>query len=90
MHSGRLVPVYSATEGLPARWLRSLLWRLVSEFAGEVGETLPAALRERRGLVGLSEALRAAYFPETEEARAAAAEAELARLRAQLERPPAG
>ena len=39
--TGALVPVYSTTEGLPQRALRSLMWRLVEAFAGDVPETLP-------------------------------------------------
>jgi ATP-dependent DNA helicase RecG len=72
LHTGRLVPMYSTTEGLSSRWLRALMWRLLSEFAGQVTETLPETLRTRHGLPGLAEALRAAHFPETDEARAAA------------------
>src|SRR4029077_18544601 len=29
LHTGRLVPVYSLTEGLPQRALRSIMWRLL-------------------------------------------------------------
>ena len=55
IHAGALVPVYSSTEGLPQRALRSLLWRLV--------ETLPEALRRRRNLPSLPEAVSEAHFP---------------------------
>src|SRR5438874_4455201 len=72
IHAGALVPVYSTTEGLPQQALRSLLWRLVEAHAAEVDETLPDAVRERRHLVRLSEAVRAALFPATEAERAAA------------------
>jgi len=72
LHTGRLVPVYSTTEGLPQRALRRLMWGIVEQFAGAVGETLPDAVRARRGLVPLAQALRDAHFPQAEEARAAA------------------
>ncbi|HXH85150.1 MAG TPA: hypothetical protein VNN07_19735, partial [Candidatus Tectomicrobia bacterium] len=55
IHTGTLVPVYSSTEGLPQRLLRSLMWRLVDAHAAEVAETLPAPLRRRRDLVPLPE-----------------------------------
>ena len=72
LHTGRLVPVYSLTEGLPQRALRSLMWRLVESHAAEVAEVLPESVRARRGLVGLAQAIRDAHFPETEAALAAA------------------
>src|SRR5207245_6444968 len=40
LHTGRLVPVYSLTEGLAQRALRSLMWRIVDTFAREVPEAL--------------------------------------------------
>jgi ATP-dependent DNA helicase RecG len=72
IHAGALVPVYSSTEGLPQRVLRSLMWRLVAAHAGELAETLPEALRRRRGLPPLLEAVRGAHFPEGEVALQAA------------------
>jgi len=63
LHTGRLVPVYSLTEGLTQRPLRALMWRLVDRFARQVPETLPDTMRARRSLMGLSEALRNAHFP---------------------------
>jgi ATP-dependent DNA helicase RecG len=72
LHTGRLVPVYSTTEGLPQRPLRRLMWQIVETFAGDVVDPLPEPVRARRGLVLLPGALRDAHFPETEAARAAA------------------
>ncbi|MEK7387705.1 MAG: ATP-dependent DNA helicase RecG, partial [candidate division NC10 bacterium] len=72
LHTGRLVPVYSLTEGLPQRALRSLMWRLVDAFAREVPEILPEAVRLRRRLVTLAQALHDFHFPETDAGLAAA------------------
>jgi ATP-dependent DNA helicase RecG len=72
LHTGRLVPVYSTTEGLTQRPLRRLLWSIVERFADAVPEILPEPVRRRRGLVALSEAVRDGHFPQTEEAQAAA------------------
>jgi ATP-dependent DNA helicase RecG len=72
LHTGRLVPVYSTTDGLPQRALRALLWRLVTEFAGDVAEVLPETVRARRRLPPLAEALRDAHFPQTDAALAGA------------------
>jgi len=72
IHAGALVPIYSTTEGLTQRPLRSLMWRLVEAFAGDVAETLPEPLRRRRQLAPLPEALRGAHFPPSERELAAA------------------
>ncbi len=72
LHTGRLVPVYSSTEGLGQRQLRRLMWRIVEAFAAEVPEVLPDAVLARRRLTPLGRAVRDAHFPETEAARTAA------------------
>jgi ATP-dependent DNA helicase RecG len=69
IHAGALVPVYSTTEGLPQRALRALQWRLVEAHAREIVETLPEALRRRRELPGLADAVRGAHFPRDEPER---------------------
>jgi len=69
LHTGRLVPVYSLTEGLAQRALRALLWRIVDTFARDVPEALPerGAARDAK-LVTLAQALRDCHFPETDAA----------------------
>jgi len=41
IHLNRIAPIYPLTEGLPQRWLRSLLWRIVAEFAPGLPEPNP-------------------------------------------------
>ena len=72
LHTGRLVPVYSLTAGLPQRPLRTLMWRIVDTFARDVPEALPEAVRERRRLVALPQALSDCHFPGTDAALAIA------------------
>ena len=72
LHTGRLVPVYSTTEGLTQRPLRRLMWNIVEKYAGDVPEMLPPEIRERRSLPPLAEALRNAHFPQSDAAVAAA------------------
>jgi ATP-dependent DNA helicase RecG len=60
IHLNRIAPIYPLTEGLPQRWLRSLLWRLVEEFAPAAAEPHPElALTPAR-----ADALRLIHFPE--------------------------
>ncbi|MGH7334715.1 MAG: ATP-dependent DNA helicase RecG [Candidatus Rokuibacteriota bacterium] len=66
IHAGRLVPIYSLTEGLAQRPLRTLMYRLVEGFASQAVDSVPEAVRTRRRLMPLGEALRDAHFPQTE------------------------
>jgi ATP-dependent DNA helicase RecG len=70
IHTGRLVPIYHSTEGLPQRPLRMLMRRLVAAHAADLADPLPDAVRARRSLPPLSDALRAAHFPDSEGALA--------------------
>src|SRR5207247_11311630 len=71
-HVGRLEPDDSLTERLPQRPLRTLMWRICDTFARDVPEALPEAVRERRRLVALPQALSDCHFPGTEAALATA------------------
>ena len=69
VHTGRIVPVYGLTEGLKEGVLRRWLHTAVEGGAKrtpvvrEVVERLPAEIRERRGLIGVQDALREIHFP---------------------------
>src|SRR5580693_1933779 len=41
IHINRIAPIYPLTEGLPQRWLRSLLWRTLDQFAASIVEPWP-------------------------------------------------
>ncbi|MBI2831119.1 MAG: ATP-dependent DNA helicase RecG [Chloroflexi bacterium] len=64
VHTGRLVPVYSLTEGLHPRQVRQLMKRVVDQWAGQLEDFLPAAVRQRCKLLGLPEAVSQAHYPE--------------------------
>ena len=61
---GRIVPVYTEVEGVPARSFRRIERRAVDEYLQFVPDALPPAIRARRKLLGLAEALREAHFPD--------------------------
>ena len=62
LHLNRIVPIYPLTEGLSQRWLRSLLWRLVEQFASAVAEPRPQ-LRLPGPIITRAEAVRLLHFP---------------------------
>lgn len=76
LHLNRVAPIYPLTEGLPQRWLRSLLWRVAEQFASAVPEPHPE-LPPLPGLPTRAAAVRALHFP-AEERDAAAARRRLA------------
>jgi ATP-dependent DNA helicase RecG len=66
LHTGRVVPVYPATEGLHQKTLRTVIKRIVDEYAHQVQDCLSPALRERLHLMEASQALREVHFPSAE------------------------
>ena len=66
VHTGRLVPVYSLTRGLYPRQVRKLMKEVVDQWAWQVGDFLPSALRERCDLLELPQAISQAHYPEDE------------------------
>ena len=68
LHTGAIVPLYSSSEemkerGLQSRGFRRFLRAALDEFASSATDWVTEAVRERLGLMGLPEALRAAHFP---------------------------
>jgi ATP-dependent DNA helicase RecG len=66
LHVGRIVPVYPATEGLHQKALRTVIKRIVDEYAHQAPDCLPPALRERLHLMTAAQALQEVHFPSPE------------------------
>jgi len=66
-HTGRLVPVYPLTSGLPQRSLRGVIAGLLERYGDRLEDALPASIRERHGLLGYAEAVRQIHYPESQE-----------------------
>lgn len=62
IHINRIVPVYPLTEGLPQRWLRSLVWRTLAQFQSQLIETRPGVTAG--DLPTRAAAVRQIHFPE--------------------------
>jgi ATP-dependent DNA helicase RecG len=41
IHFNRLTPIYPLTEGLPQRWLRSLIWRTLAQLESQITDPWP-------------------------------------------------
>ncbi|MGI6380205.1 MAG: ATP-dependent DNA helicase RecG [Anaerolineae bacterium] len=66
LHTGRLVPRYPLTDGLRMRWLRRLMRQTLDRWIPRITDPMPTSLLERRGLVGLGQALDQIHFPKDE------------------------
>ena len=68
LHTGRLVPVYSETEGLSSKWLRGRIAYVLEQCLPEVSEQLPEEVLREQKLMGLREAISTVHFPKSQEA----------------------
>ena len=63
METGRLVPIYPATEGISDRLLRSIISRSLALYADGFADILPLGLREQENILSKKAAVRAIHFP---------------------------
>ena len=61
---GRILPIYPLTEGISQRLMWHLARAALQESISDLAEILPAPLRRRKGLPGVSEALWQVHFPD--------------------------
>lgn len=69
IHTGRLVPLYSLTQGLRPRQMRKLMKEVVDQWAWQVEDFLPSELKRRCDLLDLPQAISQAHYPDDEIAR---------------------
>jgi len=68
-HTGRLIPLYPLTEGLSPRVVRRLVKETVDLWAPRLTDFLPEKVRGRAQLLKLSEAVKQAHYPESEQVK---------------------
>ncbi len=64
----QLLPVYPLTAGLHADAMRKIQHHVVTQFAQQCQDMLPQALKERFGLINLSDALTKMHLPKDKQA----------------------
>jgi len=74
LHTNRIVPIYSLTEKLSQKWLRTLMNQVVAYWAPAVADALPESIRASAKLMPLGEAIHQAHFPDSQEKLKAARE----------------
>lgn len=65
LHTGRLVPVYSETEGITSKWIRNRIHFLLEHVP--FGEYLPTHVLSTHQLMNLSTAIHKVHFPTSPE-----------------------
>jgi ATP-dependent DNA helicase RecG len=63
LHTGRIVPIYEKTGTVTAKLQRVLVHRVLAQLPDVISDPLPAAMRQRRGLMDRRTALVEAHFP---------------------------
>ncbi|MDR5683951.1 MAG: ATP-dependent DNA helicase RecG [Armatimonadota bacterium] len=64
LHTGRIVPVHPASEGLSTRLIRRIVHGAVERYAADVPDPLPEEIRSAHDLMPLAEAIGAVHFPD--------------------------
>lgn len=67
LNIGRIVPIYSLTQGLNQRYLRKTIKLCLEEFISGLSDCLPFDIRKRLCLLNLAQSLNQIHFPETPE-----------------------
>jgi len=63
LHTNRIVPVYPLTSNITQRWLRRLMFDVVTYWSPRIADPLPETLRQSALLMDLPTALVQAHFP---------------------------
>jgi ATP-dependent DNA helicase RecG len=66
IHTGRLVPFYSLTSGLPQRVCRRRVKEAIDTYAPAITDFLPDEIRKRLKLLELSQAICQAHYPDND------------------------
>ena len=64
IHTGRIVPVYRATEGFTPKQLRTLMFHAINSHSGIIKDFIPGDILQKNNLLPLQDAVKEAHFPE--------------------------
>ncbi len=67
LHTNRIVPIYSLTEGVQQKWLRKLMNQVVTHWSPRVADPLPESVLEPARLSDLGMAILQTHFPDSQE-----------------------
>ena len=64
LNFGRIVPVYSETEGLYQRRIRGIMYQVVQDTDGKIDSPIPPRICTKCNLMPFAEAMREVHFPQ--------------------------
>jgi ATP-dependent DNA helicase RecG len=67
IHFGRVVPIYSETEGLHQKYIRRIVMEAIDDYSKYILSPLPEDVRSRRGLGNINDSIRSIHFPNPDE-----------------------
>lgn len=65
LHTGRLVPVYSETDGVSSKWLRGRIAYLLELCANKLVDIIPLETKQQYGLIDFRLAIEQIHFPKS-------------------------
>jgi ATP-dependent DNA helicase RecG len=65
LHTNRIVPVYPLTANITQRWLRRIMYQVVSYWGPRIQDPLPEWVRRDASLFDLPNAILQSHFPDT-------------------------
>jgi len=65
LHTNRIVPVYPLSANITQRWLRSLMYQVISYWAPRVQDMFPELMLTEADITSLSQALKQIHFPDS-------------------------
>lgn len=65
LHTNRIVPVYPLTANITQRWLRRLMYKVVTYWAPRLEDPLPKSLRNEYRLMEFSNSILQVHFPDS-------------------------
>ncbi len=65
LSTNRIVPIYPLTSNITQRWLRRLMFQVVTYWAPRLQDSLPDAVRTAAGVMALPQAIYQAHFPDS-------------------------
>ncbi len=63
IHTGRIIPIYSSTEGLSQKQFRSIMYSVVNNYAPLLQDPIPPEIISELNLPGLKESILSVHFP---------------------------
>lgn len=66
IHTGRIIPVYSLTEGLTQKIVRNIIWNTLNNYLEELEEFLPQEILVKYGFPDIRKAIQNIHFPDDE------------------------